>query len=139
MHAIEVDTSLPARKVMVVLERVGNTWGFPEIIICDSGPEFISIELDKWCYKHGIKLHFITPGKPTENCFIESFNGKFRDECLNMNWFTSLFDTKSKIEKWRLEYNTIRPHSSLNNLSPNEFRYKFEKENKTAEPLIASG
>ena len=77
----------------------------------------------------------ITPGKPIENCVIESFNGRFRDECLDMNWFTSLHDARTKIELWRQEYNTVRPHSSLNGLSPIEFRDTIENKGLTAEPL----
>ena len=87
----------------------------------DNGPEFISKALDRWAYERGVKLHFIQPGKPTQNAYVESFNGKLRDECLNENWFTSLADAREKIETWRREYNTIRPHSSLNDLTPEEF------------------
>jgi putative transposase len=120
--AIEVDTSISSIAVTRVLEKVGLIRGFPEMIICDNGPEFVSKGMDQWCYEKGIKLCFITPGRPIENCVIESFNGRFRDECLNINWFTSLNDAKTKIEIWRHEYNTDHPHSSLKGLSPNEFR-----------------
>jgi putative transposase len=120
--AIEADTSISSHAVTRVLERVGLIRGFPEMIRCDNGPEFTSKAMDLWCYEKGIKLCFITPGKPIENCVIESFNGRFRDECLNINWFTSLYDAKMKIELWRREYNTVRPHSSLKGLSPEGFR-----------------
>lgn len=81
----------------------------------------ISKVLDQWAYDNGVKLHFIEPGKPTQNGFIESFNCKFRDECLNVHWFSDLADARTKIRKWRHEYNNDRPHSSLGNLTPNEF------------------
>ena len=77
--------------------------------------------LDAWAYAAGVKIHFIRPGKPVENCYIESFNGKFRDECLNDHWFLSLDDAKTKIEAWRRDYNEVRPHSSLGDLTPKEY------------------
>ncbi len=77
--------------------------------------------LDQWAYEHGVELHFIQPGKPVQNAFVESFNGKFRDECLSMNWFVSLADATDRIERWRREYNGERPHSSLGNLTPDEY------------------
>lgn len=137
--ALEVDTSISGQAVTRVLERIGMIRGFPDMILCDNGPEFISKAMDQWCYQKGIRLCFITPGKPIENCFVESFNGRFRDECLNINWFQSIFEAREIIERWRVEYNTIRPHSSLDGLSPEEFRYKFENNEFQAEPLIASG
>ena len=136
--AIKVDSSLPGRRVADTLEQIGLLRGFPDYILCDNGPEFISRVLDSWCYSKGIKLTFITPGKPIENRFIESFNGRFRDECLNMNWFSNINEARRIIGTWRYEYNTIRPHSSLGNLSPNEFRDKFEA-GKMPEPLSISG
>lgn len=118
---VEVDTSLSGARVARVLERAAAEHGLPETIVVDNGPEFISKALDRWSYERGVKLHFIQPGKPTQNAYVESFNGKLRDECLNENWFTSLADAREKIETWRREYNTIRPHSSLNDLTPEEF------------------
>ena len=103
----------------------------PEIIIIDNGLEFVSNALDQWAYKRGIKLFFISPGKPIENCYIESFNGKFRDECLNMHWFLDLLQARRIIEEWRIDYNTERPHSSLGYLTPEEF-LKQENEKITA-------
>lgn len=85
------------------------------------GSEFISKALDKWAYENEVALAFSRPGKPTDNAYIESFNGSFRDECLNVNWFLSLEDAKMKAEKWRQDYNFSRPHSALNNLTPSEF------------------
>lgn len=118
---IDADTSITGRKVTQALEVVSYGEGLPEMIIVDNGPEFISNALDKWAYGRGIKLFFITPGKPVENTFIESFNGKFRDECLNMHWFMSLEHARSIVEDWRIDYNTERPHSSLNDMTPEEF------------------
>lgn len=119
--AIVVDTSLPGQRVTGILDYLGGTRGLPDTIVCDNGPEFAGIALDRWAHERGVKIAFIRPGKPTENAFIESFNGKFRDECLNENWFTSLKDAQEKIETWRRDYNSNRPHSSLGNLTPDEF------------------
>ena len=95
--------------------------GSPERIQCDNGSEFVSKVMDRWAYESGVTIHFSRPGKPTDNAMIESFNGSFRDECLNVNWFLSLEDARDKIEKWRVEYNEFRPHSSLGDKSPSEF------------------
>ena len=92
----------------------------------DNGPEFTSLALDQWAHRRGVHLRFIKPGRPVENCFIESFNGRFRDECLNENWFVDLRDAKRKIEAWRVDYNTTRPHSSLGQLTPEEFLNQLE-------------
>lgn len=119
--AIEVDTSLPGKRVTRVLDRLAESRGLPDAIVVDNGPEFSGSELDSWAHHRGVKLCFIRPGKPVENAYIESFNGKFRDECLNEHWFTSLKDAQEKIEAWRKDYNRNRPHSSLGNLTPEEF------------------
>ena len=118
---IEVDTSLPGVRVVQVLERVAQERGVPEAIQVDNGPEFISRAVDQWAYASGVALHFIDPGKPVQNAFIESFNGRFRDECLNQTWHTSLQDARRSIEAWRMDYNTVRPHSSLGYLTPEEY------------------
>jgi putative transposase len=118
---IEVDTSLPGLRVVQVLERVGQERGLPETIQVDNGPEFISRVVDQWAYANGVALHFIDPGKPVQNAFIESFNGKFRDECLSQSWYTSLDDARQIIEAWRMDYNTVRPHSSLGYQTPAEY------------------
>jgi putative transposase len=118
---IEVDTSLPGLRVVQVLERVGQERGLPETIQVDNGPEFISRVVDQWAYAHGVALHFIDPGKPVQNAFIESFNGKFRDECLSQSWYPSLDDARQIIEAWRMDYNTVRPHSSLGYQTPAEY------------------
>ncbi len=119
--AIEVDHSLPGARVVRVLERLRETRGVPRVIQVDNGSEFTSQLVDQWAWRHGVGLHFITPGRPVENAYIESFNGKFRDECLNQNWFTSLDDAREKIEAWRRDYNQVRPHSALGYQTPEEF------------------
>ena len=119
--AIETDFSLPGERVVAVLERVGTERGFPETIVCDNGPEFTSQALDQWAHDRGVHLHFIEPGKPVQNAFAESFNGRLRDECLNDNWFVSLLDAQQTIEAHRQDYNTARPHSSLGDLTPAEY------------------
>ena len=124
--AIEVDTSLSGGQVARVLDQVIQGRGAtPEEITLDNGPELTSKALDQWAYDRGVRLHFIEPGKPVQNCFIESFNGRLRDECLNEHWFLSLPHTRRIVEEWRIDYNRNRPHSSLGNLSPNEFLAAF--------------
>ena len=102
---IEVDTSLPGVRVVRVLERLAETRGLPLEIVLDNGPEMIGKALDEWAWRNGVRLNFIEPGKPVQNAFIESFNGKFRDECLNENWFLDLDDAREIIEAWRIDYN----------------------------------
>jgi putative transposase len=119
--AIEVDTSLGGARVVSVLDRLAQTRGLPEIITMDNGPEFVGKALDEWAYRRGVKLNFIRPGKPIENAFAESFNGRFRDECLNTNWFITLKHAREIIEEWRRDYNDVRPHSSLNDRTPKEY------------------
>jgi putative transposase len=122
---IEVDTSLPGRRVVSVLERLAESRGLPKSITIDNGPEFAGKALDEWAYSQGLHLHFIQPGKPQQNAYIESFNGKFRDECLNEHWFVSMRHARQLIEEWRQEYNDQRPHSSLGYLTPNRFADSF--------------
>ena len=118
---IEVDTSLPGLRVVRVLQEVARERGYPQAIQVDNGPEFISRVVDQWAFEHRVELHFIAPGKPTQNAHIESFNGKFRDECLNENWFLTLQEAREKIEAWRRDYNQVRPHSGLGYQTPEEF------------------
>jgi putative transposase len=118
---IEVDGSLPAPRVTRVLDRVIEERGVPEAIRIDNGPEFTSRCLTAWAAQRGIRLVYIQPGKPVQNSYIESFNGRFRDECLNTNWFENLGDARRKIEAWRRHYNEERPHSSLAYRTPEEF------------------
>ena len=122
--AIEVDTSLGGLRVRRVLDRIASERGLPEAIVLDNGPEFRGRALAAWSEERGVRLEFIQPGKPAQNAYIESFNGRLRDECLNANWFTSLSDARRKVETWRLDYNQQRPHSSLDYLPPAEFARK---------------
>lgn len=124
--AIEVDTSLPGERVAKVLERLVFLRGKPIAIVVDNGPEFTGKALDTWAFQNGIKLDYIRPGKPVENAFVESFNGKFRDECLNGYWFQTLAEAQVRIEVWREDYNRCRPHSSLGDLTPEEFAAKAQ-------------
>jgi putative transposase len=117
----EVDTSLPGARVVRVLEQVAQRRGLPTMIVCDNGPELAGRALDAWAYHRKVQLHFIRPGKPIENCFVESFNGRMRDECLNEHWFLDLGDARRKIETWRVDYNEVRPHSSLDDRTPTEY------------------
>ncbi len=117
---IEADTSLPGARLVWVLERLKQKRGIAAKIIADNGPEFLSRVLNQG-YESGMEFHFIDPGKPTRNAYIESFNGKFGDECLNQNWFLTLADAQRIIEEWRVDYNTARPHSSLGYRTPIEF------------------
>lgn len=119
--AIEVGKSLRGEDVVAVLARVAAQRELPTKIRCDNGTEFTSKALDKWAYENGVELEYSRPGKPTDNAFIESFNGKFREECLSTNWFLTLEDAKAKIEAWRIEYNESRPHMSLGYMTPIEY------------------
>ena len=121
-HSLTVGQSLKGTDVVDQLERLKLLDGFiPERIQCDNGSEFISKEVDRWAYENNVTLDFSRPGKPTDNPYVESFNGKFRDECLSVNWFLSLEDAYDKINSWKDDYNFFRPHSSLDDLTPEEF------------------
>ena len=123
-----MDTSLSGARTARVLDQIAALRGtYPSRIVLDNGPEFHSQVLDQWAYDHGVELWFIEPGKPIENCFVESFNGKFRDECLNTHWFLSLNDAKRIIEAWRQDYNGVRPYSSLDNRTPTEYARALQK------------
>jgi putative transposase len=124
--AIETDTSLPGQRVARVLDRLLSERGRPQSINVDNGPEFAGSALDQWAYRNHISLQFIRPGKPTENAFIESFNGRLRDECLNEEVFISLADADQIIQRWRQDYNHNRPHSSLIGLTPTEFASQWK-------------
>lgn len=119
--AIEVSDHLGGHRVAEVLMRLGEERNLPKTIRVDNGPEFISKVLDQWAYLNGVALDFSRPGKPTDNAFIEAFNGRLRQECLNESWFLSLEDAREKVEVWRQEYNRQRPHGALGNLTPVEF------------------
>lgn len=131
--AIEVDTSLPGARVVRVLDRLTEELtAIPDVIVLDNGPELTSRALDQWAYERGVRLHFIDPGKPQQNGFIESFNGRFRDECLNEHWFLSLAAARRIVEAWRRDYNENRPHSSLGNLTPMEYLAAYIKRLESA-------
>ena len=119
--AIEVNEHIGGHKVVEVLMRLGEERKLPRAIRVDNGPEFISKSLDQWAYLNGVELDFSRPGKPTDNGLIEAFNGRLRQECLNESWFLSLDDAREKIEAWRQEYNSERPHGALGNLAPLEY------------------
>jgi putative transposase len=131
---IEVDTSISGERVARVLDRIAGLRPLPQMIRVDHGPEFTSLALDAWAHGRGVKLAFTQPGKPTQNAYIESFNGRFRDECLNDHWFTSLHEARVLIEAWRKDYNLNRPHSSLGDITPLEFaaQYQFAIQDSTA-------
>lgn len=138
--AIEVDTCIGGERVGRVLDWLLLTNGCPETITVDNGPEFAGRALDHWAYKNNVRLAFIQPGKPIQNAFIESFNGRLRHECLNQHYFVTLQEAKKIIEDWRMEYNTFRPHGSLNGLTPEEFSKAWEeqKQQKTPEFQLMS-
>ena len=119
--ALEVDTSFATRRVTRVLEAIIAERGQPLAIRCDNGPELTSRHFLAWCIERQIELVHIQPGKPTQNGRVESFNGRMREECLNLSWFQNLFDARRKIAAWRKEYNEERPHSSLGYKTPKEF------------------
>lgn len=119
--AIDVGQSLKGDDVVATLNRIAATRGLPATIKVDNGSEFISKVMDRWAYERGIELDFSRPGKPTDNAKIESFNGRLRQECLNLHWFLSLDDARTKIEAWRQYYNETRPHSALQWESPAHF------------------
>lgn len=121
----EVDTSLSGKRVVRLLGQVAETYGLPSEIQVDNGPEFRSKALDLWAYQNKVKLCFIEPGKPTQNGQIESFNGRFRAECLDQEWFSSLPQARDIIEAWRISYNSQRPHSSLGYLPPDMWTEKY--------------
>jgi transposase InsO family protein len=122
---IEVGQQLRAADVVAVLERLRRQRGCPETLCCDNGSEFTSQLVDLWAYHHRVRIDYSRPGKPTDNAFVESFNGTFRDECLNAHWFESIADARAVVESWRVEYNESRPHRALGEVPPAEFARRF--------------
>ena len=120
---IEVGPAMSGESVTTVLDFLVHLRGNPQSITTDNGSEFTGRALDKWAYDHKVHLHFIDPGKPVQNAYVESFNGKFRNECLNDHWFTTLDQARDSIHAWREDYNTVRPHSSLGYKTPAEFAF----------------
>lgn len=117
-----VDLSISGQRLARELARLGDR--LPRTIVCDNGPELTSKAMFFWARESGVKLHFIQPGKPTQNAFVESFNGKFRDYCLDLHWFASLEDARSTINEWRVHYNEVRPHRSLDRKPPSVFAHE---------------
>ncbi len=130
--AIEVGVSLTGQRVTRVLDRLASRRGLPAVIQSDNGPEFTRRVLDQWAYDNQVRLQFIEPGKPIQNAFIESFNSRLREECLNEYVFVSLDDARSNLEKWRIEYTRERPQSSLGYLTPEEFAARAENQGISA-------
>jgi putative transposase len=133
---VEVGFAMSGQLVAEALDRYVVEHGAPVSITVDHGTEFTSKALEEWAYRRGVKLDFIRPGKPTENGHIESFNGRLRDECLNVEQFWTIDDAKQKIEAWRDDYNHRRPHSSLGHLTPSEFIAKGRKPGTTEAPIF---
>ena len=134
--AIEVNFGLNGKRVTQVMDRLFETRGKVAGIRSDNGPEFAGNAMDGWAYGSGVKLDFIRPGKPNENAFIESFNGRLREECLNDNQFLTLVEAQTVIEAWRKDYNDERPHSSLNGLTPSEFAARLTTINTSTVPQL---
>ena len=130
---IAVDVSIGGERVCRILDRLFIGRPLPETVILDNGPEFSGMALDAWAGQHGVRLHFIQPGKPVQNAFIESFNGKFRDECLNEHWFLTLQEAQIVIEAWRREYNEERTHSAIGDVTPMEFIQHHQDRAQTAQ------
>lgn len=130
---IYVDTSIGGKRVARFLDERGAERGLPEVIVVDNGPEFTCRAMHEWARRNGVRLHFIDPGKPTQNAFDESFNGTFRVECLNANWFLDLADARRTIEEWRRDYNEVRPHSSIGRQPPARYAKSLESEKPAVE------
>jgi putative transposase len=128
--AIEAGISLPSSTVVATLSKLKLLRGLPKKIIVDNGPEFRSKAVQKWALNNHVELHFIDPGKPMQNGLIESFNGRLRDECLNLHWFTDIKDVRQIVLAWKNDYNFLRPHSSLGNKTPSEFALLNRKNKK---------
>lgn len=125
--AIEVASSMTGRCLVRILDKVEFLHGLPKEIVVDNGPEFVSKHLLRWAKDKGVNIHHIDPGKPTQNAFVESFNGKFRNECLNENWFYSIREARKVIENWRQYYNHHRPHSAIGYVPPVAFARKYQE------------
>jgi putative transposase len=136
--AIEVGPSLPAWRITPALDRVIRERGKPRSLVCDNGPEFAGRIFDAWAHANAIALQFIRPGKPVENAFVESFNGRFRAECLNAHWFPTIDHARVVIEAWRIEYNEDRPHSSLGRRTPAEFTLALQEEPEPLTPRLTA-
>lgn len=136
--ALVADGALNGRRVALALSQIVAERGTPESITVDNGSEFASKAMDAWSYQYGVRLEFIRPGKPSDNGYIESFNGRLRDECLNVETFFDLSDVREKLERWRQDYNQVRPHSALGDRSPEEFT-KLWKQMPSEDPARTAG
>lgn len=132
--AIEVGQRLKGEHVVSALNRIAARRGAPRHLFVDNGSEFSGRLLDMWAYHYRAKIDFSRPGKPTDNCHIETFNGSFRDECLNLHWFETLGEAKAIVEAWRRDYNESRPHSALKELAPAEFARQLVPSSGSTEP-----
>jgi len=137
--AIEAGQSLKGDDVVRTLNRVKQERGVPKILFCDNGSEFTSQAMDLWAYRNNVKIDFSRPGKPTDNAFVESFNGTFRSECLNTHWFADMREAKTLIGAWRKEYNESRPHASLADRTPSEFASQYAASRILAETKSSRG
>lgn len=133
---LAADTSFSGKKVAAALDELALERGYPKVITVDNGSEFYSKEMDAWAYRRGVRLDFIRPGKPVENGYIESFNGRLRDELLNVELFSDLVDARRKLEAWRCDYNGNRPHSALSGMTPKEFA---ESMSRKEQPILSLG
>jgi putative transposase len=134
---LEVASSMSGQGVAAALDRAIGTGRVPASITVDHGTEFMSRALEDWAYRRGVQLDFTRPGKPTDNSYIESFNGKLREECLNVTQFADLADAQAQIEAWRRDYNEQRPHGALGHLTPREYASQ-RQEPRIAEPVLLS-
>ena len=125
--ALEASRSFSGAAVARLLDRVAAEHGYPDSITLDNGSEFCSKALDAWAAEHGVRLDFIRPGKPVENSLVESFNGRVRDECLNVNVFSSMDDADRKLTRWQHDYNDARPHGALEGCTPREYLDQFSR------------
>jgi putative transposase len=133
--ALDVAISIPGVRVTRVLDAIAATRGYPKVIVSDNKPEFTGRALDQWASRHGVRLHFIQPGKPTQNAFIESLNGTLRTECLSADWFVDLADARHKTQQWRREYNEQRPHSKIGRVPPAVFARNHQVELESSRPI----
>ena len=136
--ALETDTSFASQRVTRILEGVIGSRGAPKALRMDNGPELTSRHFLTWCMERKIAMNHIEPGKPMQNGHVESFNGRFREECLNANWFRNLFDARTKIAGWQADYNTARPHSSLGYRTPSEFANQWQRPSSSAHSIPPS-
>jgi putative transposase len=136
--AIAVDTSLSSEQGIRILEEIREVRGLPQAFLMDNDSRFTSLRFLRWAREVGVELHFIEPGKPIQNAFAESFNGRLRDECLNEDWFISLAEARETIEDWRVDYNTRRPHGSLGRIPPSEYLRRYNQAENSPDQLVQS-